>query len=176
MKAILKALLKVAAMNTLTPHSGPAYTAIRHLFGRICAALCLVFMIGGCGAVPREQNRDRGQPGSLESSTATTLLVASPQQINLGTVEKGGRHQATFLLQNRGTQSVELKETRSSCDCLTVDLPRTVLDPGENLTATIRADFSHDPHFTGSLRVELAGNSATAKEPVYVVTVDVEVQ
>lgn len=91
--------------------------------------------------------------------SSSVLTVSSPR-IDMGEVAAGGRQEVAFSLTNSGTRPIELGKIESSCPCLTIDLPRGVLAPAEQIHGRARLDLRKEPAFAGDLGVEVRGFTA----------------
>src|SRR5437016_2896302 len=70
---------------------------------------------------PSSLAAERGRaPDEAPSAGGMTLLVPSPSSVDLGIVPKGGRKEFGFWLENRGAESVEVADVRTSCECFSV--------------------------------------------------------
>lgn len=105
-----------------------------------------------------------------------TLLAASSTDLDFGTVPQAGRHEVTFWLSNPGQTAVEVEEVRTSCDCFEITLEQRVIPPGGKVAARGKVDFTHDPRFTGSLRLDSQGTTQGQKTLAFAVYAIVEVK
>lgn len=90
-------------------------------------------------------------------------LITSKSRLNLGEVRAGGQKQSDFWLTNRTASPVEVAEIETSCDCLTIDLPRRIVSPTEKVAGHVLLDLWREPRFTGQLGIEVRGKEKSGK-------------
>ena len=70
--------------------------------------------------------------------------------------------------------AVRIGRIESSCECLTVDLGQSAVEPGERVLAEFRYDGSKEPDFVGSLMIEVeVWDDADARVGTFDVSVEV---
>src|SRR5262249_39125672 len=77
---------------------------------------------------------------------------------------------------NAGTSPVVITELKTSCECLTLTLPKKVVAPGETVSATAKVDFADDPKYVGRLELEGTGKASSPGPDAFVIHVRVEVR
>lgn len=86
----------------------------------------------------------------------------------------GGQKQCDFWLTNRSDSSVEVATIATSCDCLTIELPKRIVSPGQQVAGRALLDLRNEPKFTGSLRIEVKGKGKSG-QVVFVLVVKISV-
>src|SRR5262245_1867534 len=167
-------------MRTL-PQPSTRYTASAPRRGAAAVlGPALLFLVGCRGGEathpPQAAQPERPAPSAPWPPTRPTLLTASPRQTDLGVLSQGGRKELTFTLHNAGTSPVEITELKTSCECLTLTLPKKVVAPGETVSATAKVDFADDPKYVGRLELEGTGKAAAPGPDAFVIHVRVEVR
>ena len=74
------------------------------------------------------------------SEVAQGVIIAEPATRNMGEVADSERVNAYFVLRNTTTEAIEITEIRSSCSCLKLTTPITLIEAGESIT--LRAEFN----------------------------------
>ena len=121
-------------------------------------SLCL-FALAALGC--RSSAAPKPTRDELNEQQFATLLSATPDELDFGTLARGSRQEFTFQLHNSGEESVTIETVRTSCDCLRI-VPSTMhIEPGETASVTAVVDFADDPHFAGRLKLEAVGKGAS---------------
>ena len=102
-------------------------------------------------------------------------LVASPTDVDLGTVSKGQEAEARFVLRNEGHHPAILADVETSCPCLRALLSEVVVPPGKEITGEILLDLRREPHFSGKLAMEVKAYLASG-EPAFFLGIRAEVR
>lgn len=75
----------------------------------------------------------------LENDTEFALVTSKPM-IDMGTVKHGEMITGTFEVTNNSNKEVVFKDIRVTCDCITSELPKTKLAPGEKMNIQMAID------------------------------------
>jgi hypothetical protein len=146
---------------------------------RIFAGGLIVILLAGCDSLVAEQKPAVGRQdyggGPIEPGQKA-LLVPSTAKLDFGLVAKGGQYETTFCLHNPGPTPVEVEEVRTSCSCFRIVLEKTVVEPGEQVAATAKVDFTDDPGFVGNLRLDATGLTQWQVAIAFVIYADVKVR
>jgi hypothetical protein len=157
----------------------PVRRVMRLFFISICVTCHVV--LSGCG-------RECSDPGTrtfgsrvpagarLELPTEVTLLSASQRVLDFNTLPAGTKHEQTITLRNNGTTPVDIREIRTSCNCLAVEMEERLIKPAGSARATVRVDFASEPDYVGSLLLDARGLSRGSLIPAFVLWIRVEVQ
>jgi hypothetical protein len=132
--------------------------------------VCLLIATGcdGQGAARAVNTR------SDVTDQSSLALVPSKSPLNRGEVPAGGRKQCDFWLTNQTASPVEVAKIETSCDCVTIDLPKQNSAPGQNVAGRALLDFRHEPRFTGRLKIEVKGKRKS-REVVFALVLKVSV-
>lgn len=71
--------------------------------------------------------------------TEGASMTFDKPQINLGTIKRGDKKEMVFHFTNSGTEDLQI-EIVSSCECTTLDWPRSSIKPGEKGAITALFD------------------------------------
>ncbi len=124
---------------------------MRRFFLMLLAPLALL----GCNE-PSGSSRRAAEP--------TSALQAEPSRFDLGAVKPGSQHERKLSLKNVGTQVVEIGPIETSCDCLSIELPKRKLEPGETITATLLIDLAKEGNdFSGGLTLLATGKTSDGR-------------
>lgn len=66
-------------------------------------------------------------------------IVAQPIK-DFGKTNVGQHHEHTFMIKNRGSDTLKLLEMELPCDCVTADIENVTLAPGESSKVTVKFD------------------------------------
>jgi hypothetical protein len=140
--------------------------------------LPFLFLFGLCCGCSNKlgYGKQTSSNGGKEGSLAPSLLVPSKSKFELGAVPRSEKREIEFWLTNPAATEVHLKEVRTSCDCLSVVVDKTSFASGEKVMARAILDPSHDPTFTGSLRLEADGIEADTGRKAFTITIDVDLK
>jgi rhodanese-related sulfurtransferase len=105
-------------------------------------------------------------------ATGTPVLGVDTVTYDFGSVAEGTVVTHTFVLTNRGDETLTITGTRASCGCTTTALSKSSLAPGESVTLEARVDTSH---FGGRIvkQIYIESNDPTAATAVVYVQGDV---
>ncbi len=67
-------------------------------------------------------------------------LGLSTRVIDLKEIKAKAVQRENVLLSNKGEKTLEIRKIQGNCDCLTLEIPKTVLEPGESIPLTIAFD------------------------------------
>jgi hypothetical protein len=88
-------------------------------------------------------------------------LLGAPTQVDLGTLQQGGKKEFALYLRNPHAQPVVISHIDVTCPCLIADmLPRQVY-PNQESHFCFTLDLSKEPNFIGDLRIKLKGGAET---------------
>jgi hypothetical protein len=130
---------------------------LRAVFGR-AAALIPVGLLG-CIVVASIW-RTALFPVDSKSATPSPRrppLEIRPDPLSLGVVGGGHRSEATFAIQNCGSELVSIERIETSCPCLSVSPEAVDIGPGEKVGMTIQFSTADEPDFAGVLSIEITG-------------------
>jgi hypothetical protein len=100
-----------------------------------------------------------GFAGYALMPAATDLLIVSTSTLELGTVEQGSYHEATFTVRNPRSEPVTLAQIHSTCSCLSFGIdPPTVAPSGESRVVA-RLDLGREPEYSGRLAIDVHGRT-----------------
>jgi hypothetical protein len=103
-----------------------------------------------------------GIPAAIAmSSPHSVLLQCSTPAIDFGTMPQAEHREITFWLLNPSQKTVEIAETKSSCECFHVDFAQRTVAGGEKIQAVARLELDKEPWFTGQLQLEAQGKAAS---------------
>ena len=74
---------------------------------------------------------------------ATPKISVSPMEYDFGSIGLGYMVKHTFMLENTGTDVLEIVRVRASCGCTTTDLPTDHLAPGESVPLEVLVLADH---------------------------------
>jgi len=118
----------------------------------VVLALCLGLASSGCDARSELRNGASGVSASANrDERKLRLLTISTERLEFGAMAPKSSHEQALWLSNAGSVSLTIASVKSNCDCLSLHLKHTTLEPGERLQALARLDFAKEPDFTGSL-------------------------
>ena len=109
----------------------------------------VVVMSVGCSGTAMQAPAEVAQ--SRRSAEATTATNLTARTIRLEPVVQGGRATGGTTLRNDRKGPLDVAEIRTSCECLSVSLPKRVFAPGEDIQLKLRFDFQDEPEFVGGL-------------------------
>ncbi len=87
------------------------------------------------------------------------LSSAGQRAYNLGTVTRGERTTVPCVVRNDTPAAVTVGPFQTSCECFSVELIRSVIPSGEQVSGTLVVDLAKEPQFQGGLML-------TAEAPV----------
>jgi hypothetical protein len=90
-------------------------------------------------------------------------LAIWPTPINLGTLARGEAATGTFTIRNLTHEAVSLCLVETSCPCLSVTIPATVIEPDAQMRGSVRLDMVKEPRFTGNLAMTAQGRAPGQK-------------
>jgi hypothetical protein len=102
-----------------------------------------------------------------------TLAAASPEVavdrpvFDFGTIPQGKKVEHTFILKNKGSTSLTIKNTRTSCGCTVASVSSSVIQPGKS--AEIKASFDSS-NFFGNITKTISVETNDPKNTVYTLT------
>lgn len=96
-----------------------------------------------------------GCADAKRSPPSHTHVYCREAAVDIGTIALKGSASATCLLVNPTSRPVAVRLRSLSCDCLSVEFPESILQPGGSMPLTIRVDLSHGEHFPGDLDMEI---------------------
>ncbi|HZV04525.1 MAG TPA: MauE/DoxX family redox-associated membrane protein [Gemmataceae bacterium] len=103
-----------------------------------------------------------GIPAAIAMSSARPpLLQPSTPLIDFGTMPQAERGEIAFWLHNPSRETVEIAKTKSSCDCLRVELDQQTVAGGERIRAVARLELDKEPRFTGELQMDIQGMTSS---------------
>lgn len=118
---------------------------------QVAAAIWFTLLVSGCaGGSPAPSARPK-------VSSPRYLLDATPTSVDWGRVPAGGVREAEITLHNPCQTPVKLVRLETSCDCLHVELPGSLLGPGESAVLRMRIDLCREKKAAGDLRLEVTG-------------------
>ena len=79
-------------------------------------------------------------PFAKENLNLVPQLVIDPREIDLDKINSNQIQVENVVLSNRGKQVLEIKKVQGNCKCLTLEMPKTTLDPGESSVLKIVFD------------------------------------
>jgi hypothetical protein len=91
------------------------------------------------------------------SPVSEVALWPSSEELDFGSLSSGDRREIQFQLRNTTDAPAEVTEVRTSCDCLEILLSTKSVNPREEINAKAIIDMSHDPGFSGCLRLAAKG-------------------
>lgn len=74
---------------------------------------------------------------------ATPRISVSPMEYDFGSIGQGYMVKHTFMLENTGSDVLEIVRVRASCGCTTTDLPTDRLAPGESVPLEVLVLADH---------------------------------
>jgi hypothetical protein len=96
--------------------------------------------------------------------TVKEELVATPQQLSLGTVKAGIQKVVVLKLENQGKTPARIKEIRTGLPQTTISIGKRLLKPGESTTVTLAITPRTDSRFINNfLTITLEGLSKKEK-------------
>jgi hypothetical protein len=120
------------------------------------ALLCLAFQSAGA------------RPAFSEAAPPKPPLAFHQYMVNLGEVESRRVHDARFWMTNGGSEILEIRDITTSCGCLSDQLEKKIVQPGEtsDLTLYIRAanQASGSKHYTARVAYGPVGDPETEFE------------
>lgn len=72
------------------------------------------------------------------SSSGVQVISASPFRISLGEIQKGCEKSAQFTINNKGRDTVHIREVITSCPCTEAYVSSATIPPGENIPVTVK--------------------------------------
>ncbi|MDA0591713.1 MAG: DUF1573 domain-containing protein [Planctomycetota bacterium] len=118
--------------------------------------LCLAFQSAGA------------RPAFSEAAPPKPPLAFHQHMVNLGEVESRRVHEARFWMTNGGADALEIRDVTTSCGCLSDQLEKKIVRPGEttDLTLYIRAanQSPGSKHYTARVTYGPVGQSKTEFE------------
>lgn len=79
-------------------------------------------------------------PFAKDNLKLVPQLVIIPQEIDLKTIKSSAVQIENVELENRGRQVLEIKKIQGNCKCLTLEIPKTSINPGETLQLKVVFD------------------------------------
>jgi hypothetical protein len=104
----------------------------------------------------------------ISIAVATTLLLhaasalpieISPPELAFGLMGRATSKEQHFMLVNSSSSDIRIATFDSSCDCLSLTLPRTPIAAGKAAHATARLDLAIEPVFVGRLSIVVNGKT-----------------
>ncbi len=116
--------------------------------GRTVILLFIAASFVGC--------KDNGVPpvrnSSPQNSKATFALQTN---IDLGVVVQGNSVELRKWIRNDTDSAIQIAEAKSSCECLSVQFSQKQIDAKGKVLVHLHYDGAKEPHFTGSLLIEV---------------------
>lgn len=103
---------------------------------------------------------------SAIAATAPELVVEKPV-FEFGTIPQGEKVEHAFVLKNKGSAPLTIKNTRTSCGCTVANASSSVIQPGKN--TVIKASFDSS-NFFGNVAKTISVETNDPKTPVFVLT------
>jgi hypothetical protein len=72
--------------------------------------------------------------------------------LDFGIIPRRGKKELPVTVTNQGASLVKIESVETSCECLTLDLPRHEVKSGEHLKCNVRMDLAEEPDFVGTLQ------------------------
>lgn len=116
----------------------------------------LVLALCGCQSSETTANR-------VLAARKATLLQASPEEVDLGTVGQTAQKRFSFSLRNDSAQPVRVAKIEASCPCLRLPCPDRDLAPDTTTQLEAELDMREEPGFSGGLRIEVKGRTADGR-------------
>jgi len=83
----------------------------------------------------------------LEDDKEFALVTTSPVK-DMGQTKQGDQLKETFVIKNKSNEAIELDGFRIPCTCTGAEVDKSLLQPGEEATVTMRIDTSELTGFT----------------------------
>jgi len=96
-------------------------------------------------------------PSSNRAGGADFPLETSPEPVSLGVLSRGQKAVASFAITNRSERAFAIDRVVTSCPCLVVKPPATVIGPLETKTVAVEFDPTDEPDFVGGLSIDVTG-------------------
>lgn len=100
------------------------------------------------------------------AASAPELVVDRPV-FEFGTITQGEKVDHSFVLKNRGSAPLTIKNTKTSCGCTVASVSSSVIPPGKN--TAIKASFDSN-NFFGPVTKTISVETNDPKNPVFVLT------
>ena len=116
--------------------------------GRTVILLVIVTSMMGC--------KDKGVPPVRNSSPQISKSTFPLQtNVDLGVVVQGNSVELRKWIRNDTESAIQIAEAKSSCECLTVKFSQKQVDAKGKVLVHLHYDGAKEPHFTGSLLIEV---------------------
>jgi len=126
----------------------------------------------GCGS-GRRQHQAKSGP-ERQSTAPSRCWFHRKRNSTLAACPKAERARLSFGLPIPVKKKSTSKSIKTSCDCLSVNLQKKIIEPGEKVKAIAVVDSSHDASFTGSLRLDATGFQAETGAKAFEIYVNVK--
>ena len=100
-----------------------------------------------------------GLAGYALMPAVTDLLFVSPSILELGSVEQGSYHQATFTVRNPRSEPVTIAQIDSTCPCLSFSIDPPTVPPGGENHVVASLDLGREPDYIGRLAIDVHGRT-----------------
>jgi len=108
----------------------------------------------------------------IENKTGATIFLPETQH-DFGKVPEGKKVEYTFKIENKGTESLIIKDVKTSCGCTAAVVNNSTIKPGE--VGSIKVDFdTKSRQGKNSKSITIVSNDT--KEPNKVITIYADVQ
>jgi uncharacterized cupredoxin-like copper-binding protein len=108
----------------------------------------------------------------IENKTGATIFLPETQH-DFGKVPEGKKVEYTFKFENKGTESLIIKDVKTSCGCTAAVVNNSTIKPGE--VGSIKVDFdTKSRQGKNSKSITIVSNDT--KEPNKVITIYADVQ
>ncbi len=105
---------------------------------------------------------------SMAAMAATVPEIAVEKPVfEFGTIAQGEKVEHTFVLKNRGSAPLTIKNTRTSCGCTVANASSSVIQQGKS--TTIKASFDSS-NFFGNVTKTISVETNDPKTPVFILT------
>jgi len=136
----------------------PTCTAFRCVFS-VLFLLLLSTTLSSCSRVGSGPSPVLEGTDGPTGATSLGLLTVSPAKLEFGQVHHAGRSEKNFTLHNAGRTIVTVVEITTSCDCLSIRLENSSVEPGRSVNGVVSVDFSIEPEFSGELDLSAYGRA-----------------
>lgn len=107
------------------------------------------------------------------SNNAGAKIFFNETQHDFGKVKEGGKVEYTFTFENKGTESLQIKDVKTSCGCTAAVVSESTLKPGQ--TGSIKVEFD-TKNRSGRNSKTITVVSNDLKEPNKLLTIYADIQ
>ncbi len=121
-----------------------------------------------------EMKEKAAKPAGVLAKPAVSPFKESSENVwDFGQVRAGDVVRHDFIIKNTKSKVLNIKEVHTSCGCTVSEVPKKVLQPGEDAPIQVKMDTKGD---SGPVKQHIYVNTDDPENPVYVFVIKAEVK